>query len=336
MSIRSPQSSTLSERTIRNNVQDTLQLIYMQSVSPKRFIRFFRHLNVATLGQTVKRVGRQRLPSLASEMAFNAMLGLFPGILVLLTAIGLSPSLRDTFVSLAERLSQLAPEEVLTIIQNFVNEISNSQNRGLFSVSSIFAIWAFSGAISAAMRALDQIHQVPLAAARPFWKAKLISILLTIGTILLLIMACGLVFVSDLVIRNVASQSGEAVGSWVLSVWRLFSWPMALGIVSLAFALVYRFGPSRWIPGKPLLPGAMLAALSWATISGLFRLYVSHFGNYNKVYGAVGTVIVLLLWLQLSSLVMLIGDQLNVVVGEAMQAQQAARLKASPVESQTS
>jgi membrane protein len=67
------------------------------------------------------------------------------------------------------------------------------------------------------------------------------------------------------------------------------------------------------------MPGAILAAISWAIVSGMFRLYVANFGNYNKVYGAVGAVIVLLLWLYMTSLVLLLGDQLNVTVGEAMQ-----------------
>ncbi|MEM9980165.1 MAG: YhjD/YihY/BrkB family envelope integrity protein, partial [Cyanobacteria bacterium P01_D01_bin.2] len=75
---------------------------------------------------------------------------------------------------------------------------------------------------------------------------------------------------------------------------------------------------SRWTRGKPLIPGAVLAALSWALLSASFRMYVAQFGNYNKVYGAIGTVIILLLWLFLTSLVMLIGDQLNVTVGELM------------------
>lgn len=311
----------MANRRIRENVQDTLEYVYQRSVSPQPFFRFFRYLNFATLKETLQRAGQQRLPGLASEMAFNAMLGLFPGILVLLTAIGLSPTLRKPFEDLAWQLSELAPQQVMVVIRDFATEISNSQNRGLFSISSIFAIWASSAAISAAMRALDQIHRVPSRKVRPFWKAKLISLTLTLGTILLLLLACGLIFISTLLIQNVARQGGDTIEAWVLSVWRLFSWPLALGIVSCAFGLVYRFGPSRWIPGKPLMPGAVVAALLWATISALFRLYVSHFGNYNRVYGAVGAVVVLLLWLQLSSLAMLLGDQLNMVVGEAMQAQ---------------
>lgn len=251
-------------------------------------------------------------------MAYNAMLGLFPGILALLAAVGLFEPLQNTFNTLATRLSEVAPEAVLVLIQDFANEISDSQNRGLFSLSFFIALWASSGAISAAMRAIDQIHQIPQERRRPFWKARLVSIALTIGTILLLMSASYLVFISDLVIRLLATQSGEAVGQWVLTIWRLFSWPLALGIMSLAFAFVYRFGPSKWTRGQPLLPGAIVAALSWALISALFRLYVSHFANYNKVYGAVGTVIILLLWLFLTSLVMLVGAQLNVTIGGEM------------------
>lgn len=261
---------------------------------------------------------QRRLPSLASEMAYNAMLGLFPGILAMLTAIGLVKSLEDTFNELAMSLGEIAPGAVNELIQNFAAEVSEGGNRGLFSLSFAIALWASSGAISAAMRALDEIHQIPVQYRRPFWKARLLSIGLTIGTILLLLIACYLVFISDGVIKLLANQSDEMVRDWVLSIWQLLTWPLALGIVSSAFAFVYRFGPSRWTRGKPLMPGAILAALSWALLSASFRMYVAQFGNYNKVYGAIGAVIILLLWLFLTSLVMLIGDQLNVIVGELM------------------
>ena len=290
----------------------------MKSLSIWQFWLFLCHINLATVREVVICTFEQRLPSLASEMAYYAILGLFPGILASLTAISLVASLQNTFNQMATHLSELAPEQVNSLIEEFVKVI-NSNNPQLFSISFLVALWASSGAISAAMRALDHIHQVPVKQARPFWKAKLVSLGLTLGVILLLVIASYLVFVSDLVVRNVASQSGEVVETWVLDVWRLSSWPLALGIVSAAFAFVYRFGPSRWTPGKPLLQGAVLAALSWAIISTSFRLYVSHnFSAYNRIYGAIGAVIVLLLWLYLTSLVMLIGDLLNVTVGKAM------------------
>lgn len=290
-----------------------------------RFIRFFRYLNWKTLKKTIARVVQRRLPGLSAEIAYNAMLSLFPAILAVLTAIGLfEVSLQETFREQAAQLSKVAPDEVMFLIRDFSRQITQTRNTGLFSISFVLAIWVASGALSTAMTALDQIHQIPPEQLRPFWKAKLVSLGLTIGTILLLMTASFLVFISDLILQFFARESGFYL---LLTVWRLLSWPLALVIVATAFAFVYRYGPSRWDSGTPMMPGAILAAVSWAIVSALFRLYVSNFGNYNQVYGAIGTVIILMLWLYLSALVVLVGDQLNVTVGEAMRSRSQSKSK---------
>ncbi|NEU77340.1 YihY/virulence factor BrkB family protein [Hassallia byssoidea VB512170] len=287
-----------------------------------RFVRFFRHLNAGTFKKTFAITIKRRLLGLASEIAFNAMLSLFPAILAALTAIGLfEESLQETFKQMAVQLSQIAPEEALTLIRDFATkEITNSKNSGLFSLSFAIAIWTASGAVSTAMTALDQIHQIPADKIRPFWKAKLISLGLTIGTIMLFVMASFLVFISDLVLQLVWREN-DFFGL-LLYFWQLFRWALALGIVATAFASIYRYGPSKWNSGTPMMPGAIIAAISWAIVSNLFRVYVANFGNYNIAYGAVGAVIVLMLWLWMSAAVLLIGDQLNVVVGEDMRSRQ--------------
>jgi membrane protein len=289
-----------------------------------RFFQFFRHLNGRTLWKTLQAAGNQRLPGLASEMAYNAMLSLFPAILAVLTAIGLFQPLTLTFQKLAGQASEVAPTEVLGLVQGFAQEVSSSQDGRLFSFSFVFALWASSGALSAAMRALDQIHQIPPRLSRPFWKARLVALVLTMGAIVMLLMSLSLIFVSDLLVNNVASKSGS-LASELLGIWHWLSLPLVLLIMSIAFGFIYRYGPSRWNPGQPIMPGAVLAALFWAVLSNLFRLYVRHFGDYNRVYGAVGAVIVLLLWLYMSSLVLLMGDQLNVTVGSVMQSRNASQ-----------
>jgi membrane protein len=291
-----------------------------------RFFRFFRHLNWRTLKKTVARTIERRLMGLASEIAFNAILSLFPAILAVLTAIGLlAESLQATFKQLAAQLSQVLPEEALILIRDFATtEITNSRNSGLFSLSFILAIWTASGAVSTAMTAFDQIHQIPPEKIRPFWKAKLVSLGLTVGTMLLLVLASFLVFTSDLLLGMVVRGNGSLI--FLLHLWQLLRWPLALSIVAVAFSFVYRYGPSQWNPGTPMMPGAILAAVFWAILSALFRLYVANFGNYNKVYGAVGAVIVLMLWLSMSAAVLLIGDQLNVTVGEDMRQKHSQNL----------
>ncbi|BDI16039.1 hypothetical protein ANSO36C_18410 [Nostoc cf. commune SO-36] len=255
---------------------------------------------------------------LASEIAYIAILSLFPAILAILTAIGLlEESLQNTFNQLAVQLSQVLPEEALDLIRDFATtEITNSKNSGLFSLSFVLAIWTASGAVNTAMTALDQIHQIPSEKIRPFWKAKLVSLALTVGTMLLLMLASFLVFISDWLLAMVVNQNSSLI--FLVHLWQLLRWPLALSIVATAFGFVYRYGPSQWNSGTPMMPGAILAAVFWAILSALFRMYVANFGNYNKVYGAVGAVIVLMLWLSMSAAVLLIGDQLNVTVGEDM------------------
>lgn len=296
-------------------------------MSPAQFLRFLRHLDWVIVRQIVESVGQRRLTGLASEMAYNAMLGLFPAILTVLTAIGLFSALHPAVQNLATQFSSVAPEEVQNLIQQFVGEISRARNRGLFSISFVAALWTSSATLRAAMIAFDQIHQVPRSQIRPFWKARLIALGLTIGTGLFLLSASVLVFIIDHIVQDIAVQSG-LLHSSLISLWRLLSLPVALGIVSIAFAFIYRYGPSRWTFGTPLMPGAVLAAVSWAVLSSLFRAYVTNFGQYNRAYGAIGAVIVLLLWLYISSLILLIGSQVNVTLKELIQ--QAKLDAASP------
>jgi membrane protein len=289
-----------------------------------QFFRFFRHFNLATLREIIRRTGQLRLTGLSAEMAYNAMLALFPAILAVFVAIGLFESLQSTIYNLARQVGRFAPDDVRHLVGLWVRQLSTTRNQSLFSISFAGALWAFSGVLSTAMTALDLIYQVPVAQRRPFWKARVVALSLSIGTILLLINASALVFISDFIVTLVASQScmidlGQCqIESGMLRLWQWFRWPLALGIVSIAFGFIYRYGPSRWYMGTPIMPGAILAALFWALLSGLFRLYVSHFGQFNQTYGFVGAVIVLLLWLYLSSLVMLLGAQVNVIVGESM------------------
>ena len=303
------------------------------------FWLFCRCLTWRTLREVCVKAGEQRLPGLSAEMAYNSMLALFPGLLAVLSAIALFEPLQSTLYQIAGLLGEVIPDNVRNLIRGLIKEILLTRNRGLFSVSFFASIWAFSGVMSAAMAALDRIHEIPSDRSRAFWKSKLISLGLSIGTILLLILASGAVFVSDLIVQALARQSCllESVAncdlkdvqscllpaqscpleSQLLAVWRLWRWPTSLGIVSVAFAFIYRYGPSR-SSETPIFSGAIFAAILWAFFSAAFRFYVLHLSNFNWTYGTIGTFIVLLLWLYLSCLAMLIGAQLNVTVGKAM------------------
>ncbi len=309
---------------------------------PQRLARYFRfllYLNWTTFQTVAVRTVEHRLSGFSAEMAFHSMLALFPALLAILAAISLSESLQSILYEIASLLAEIAPEQVRQLI---ARQLLLTRSPQLFSFSFILAIWLFSRVITSAMAALNQIHQVPRDRLRSFWRAQLIAIGLAVGSLMLLVLASGLVFVSDLVVETLARKSCilEAVGSCPIDQinlcldqppvqnclleetlsnnWRKLRWPITLGVVSMNFALIYRYGPSQRQPGTPIMPGAILSAILWVFLSNLFRLYVYHFGNYNLTYGTIGTFIILLLWLYICCLVLLIGAQLNVIVGEAI------------------
>jgi len=254
-------------------------------------------------------------------MAFNAMLALRPAILTLRTAIGFFQPGRSAFDQVTLYLSTLVPLETLGMIEDFSQEVKDGRNHGLFSLSFILSLWTASAITSAAMNALDEIHQVPLNQRRSFWRTRVVAIGLTLGTVTLLLVASALIFVSGWVFNRIAYQS-----SWfthlLMGLSKVLYGPLALTLVAIAFAFLYRYGPSHRFQGEPLLPGAVLASLAWAGLSSLFRYYVIHFSDYNMVYGTVGAVIILMLWLDLTALAMLLGSQINVTVGAAMGSRQ--------------
>ncbi|MGF1491549.1 MAG: YihY/virulence factor BrkB family protein [Microcoleaceae cyanobacterium] len=315
----------------------------LQQIPPRlsRFFSFFLYLNWKTVREVILYTTRQRLPGLSAEMAYHSTLALFPALLALLCAVSSFDNLQAELYEMARIVAGVIPAQIEQILRDVLNQFRSTRSTQVLSFSFVTSVWLFSGAIGSAMSALNHIHQVPRRALRPFWKKRLVSIGLAVGSLFLLILASVVVFVSDLFVEFLASKSCilETMGncpieqvaecmsqppvqncllqSQLLDSWQRFGWPIALSIIAVNFALLYRYGPSRRRPGTPLLPGAMLAAVAWAAISYLFKLYVFHFGRYSWTYGAIGAFIVLLLWLYISCLIMLIGAQLNVTVGRA-------------------
>ena len=289
------------------------------------FIRFFCHLKLPVLVRVIQRIGQHRLFGLASEMAYSDLLALFPAILAIFTALGNLNISREEINFLAQRLRVIAPEEALNLIDGFASQLQLPQGQGLLSLSFIVALWVASSAINTAMTAMDLIYQTSPQHIRPFWQAKLVAMILTIAIVTLTFTASFLVFISDVIFNLAVNNMTIMVSATLLTIWNSLRWPAALVIISCGFGIIYRYGVSQWQPGTPIMPGAAIAALLWAVSSKLFRFYVANFANYNLTYGAAGAVVVLMLWLNLSSLALLIGAELNIAVGESIEAESRNR-----------
>ncbi|MEV7988376.1 YihY/virulence factor BrkB family protein [Micromonospora sp. NPDC085948] len=263
----------------------------------------------AALRRTVSEFQDDSLTDWAAALTYYGVLSIFPGLLVLISILGLlgtgaTEGVKDT-------VDQAVPND--SIRQIVTDAITTAdKNGGLASVAAIIgvvaAFWSASGYIGAFMRASNSIYDVP--EGRPIWKTLPIRLGVTavVGA-LLLVSAVIVVFTGRL-----AEAVGDVVGlgATAVTVWDVAKWPVLLILVSLMFAILYwaspnaRHGGFRWVS-----PGGVLAVVIWLVISGLFALYVSNFGSYDKTYGALAGVIIFLVWLWLSNIAILLGAEFD-------------------------
>ena len=241
---------------------------------------------------------------LAQQIAFSSLLAFFPAVVFLIAALDLV----GAYGTLRDFLAPIAPGDVLKTIDTLQEDTSKGTSVAAFFVGAAGAVWAASGAMGSVIKAVNRAYE--RVETRPFWKTRLIAILLvvmtgitTAGTLLLIVFGGPF---GDAIARR-----GHFGGAFDL-LWTVLRWPIAFVAVLLFFGLVYYLAPNadtrnwRWIS-----PGSLVGGLSWLALSGLFALYTSFASSYSKTYGALASGIVLLLWLNYSAFALLFGAELN-------------------------
>ncbi len=244
----------------------------------------------------------------AAALTYYGVLSLFPGLIVLVSVLGLVG--RSTTNEVQGALTSAAPSQVGDILNRAINQAQNSgSTAGIAAILGLVgAFWSSSGYIAAFMRASNAIYDVP--EGRPVWKTLPIRLGITaVVGVMLLASALIVVFTGRL-----ASQAGDllGLGSTAVTVWNIAKWPVLLVLVSLIFAILYwaspnaRHGGFRWVS-----PGGIAAVVVWLIASALFALYVSNFGSYNKTYGSLAAIVVFLVWLWVTNTAILFGAELD-------------------------
>ena len=277
--------------------------------SLKNFLRDLRDLaSVRALKATVQEFQRDDALGIAAQLAYYLILALFPFILVLVSLMGTfgSPELASEILAYFQRVM---PEQAYDIIETFTANIISGQAEapGLFTFGILFTIWAASGAFAALINALNRAYDVQ--ETRPFWKVRGIAILMTLGLSVLILIGVLLLVLGPQIGEAIANVFG--LEETFTLVWEVVRWPVALFFMVFTVALLYYFAPDVDQPFRWITPGGLIGVLLWVLASVGFNFYVSNFGSYNKTYGSIGAVIVLLLYLYISSLTILFGATLN-------------------------
>jgi membrane protein len=260
------------------------------------------------LKRTVKEFNDDNLTDWAAALTYYAVLSLFPGIIVLTSALAL---LGDTTTQeLLKYIDQVAPGQAGELVKSSIDELQKSQNTaGLVGIIGLLtALWTASGYLGAFMRACNAVYDVE--EGRPFWKTVPLRLALTLGSVVLVSLTLGALVLTG----GVADAVGNAVGlgDTVVTVWDIAKWPVILLLVSLAFAVLYWAAPNVRQPGFSwITPGSLLAIVLWALATVGFAIYVANFASYNKTYGSLGGVIVFLVWLWISNIAVLLGAEFD-------------------------
>jgi membrane protein len=249
---------------------------------------------------------------LASQLAYYFFLALFPALLCLLAIASFFP-LQNFADDMVRLLGPFAPSEMIEIIRQEMAKIAEGQHGGLVTVGLLGALWSSSSAMVAVIGAMNRAYDID--ESRPWWKVRLTAIGLTVGLSLLIIVAFTLIVagpqLADLTARHLA------FGSVFVWTWKIIQWPIAFALVAVGIGLIYHFAPDAEQFWVWITPGSLAATLLWLIGSLAFRFYAVNFGNYEASYGALGGVILLLLWFYLSGLVIVIGAEMNAEIEHA-------------------
>jgi membrane protein len=261
------------------------------------------------LKRTVKEFQDDNLTDWAAALTYYGVMSLFPMLVVLVALLGLVGQ-QSTITTMIDSLRSAGLKDVANTVSGPLNEVVRNKGGAgaLLGFGLLGSLWSASGYIGAFMRAMNAVYEVK--EGRPFWKLRPLQIAITLVGVLLLSLVAVAVVVSGPVAKAVGSAFG--LGDTAVTVWGVVKWPVMLVVVMAMIAGLYYLTPNvrqpklRWVS-----PGAVVAVVAWVAASAGFGLYVSHFSSYGKTYGALGGVIIFLVWMWISNLALLFGAELD-------------------------
>ncbi len=270
-------------------------------------MRFFGELGPRDLVRELAREWKKdKASDMAAALTYYGVLAIFPLIIFMLALASLLIEPADA-EALVARLSQVAPGEATAILGGRIREFGQESHGGLLTLGILGALWAASSGMGALMGALNTAYGVE--ETRPFWKVRGIAILTTLAASVLVVMAAAIAVALPPIAARLGGPVAEGL-SWL-------GLPVAGLMMMFLWSLLYWRLPAVRHRFRLITPGALVGVVVWLVASWAFSLYVKNFGAYDATYGAVGGVIVLLLWMWISAQALLLGAEINAIVEHA-------------------
>ena len=265
---------------------------------------------LSTLKRTIHEFKEDNLTDWAAALTYYTILSIFPALIVLVSLLGLLGQNPQTTNALLKIVGDIGPSNAVDTFRGPIQSlITNKSGAGILLVVGLAtALWSASSYVGAFMRASNQIYEID--EGRPFWKLRPAQLAITLLMVRLLALVGIAVVVTGPLASAIAGPIG--LGGTAVTVWNIAKWPVLLAVMMLMLAILYYWTPNvkppkfRWIT-----PGSVVAVLLWIVASAGFAFYVANFGSYNKTYGSLGGVVIALIWLWISNVAVLLGQELN-------------------------
>jgi membrane protein len=246
----------------------------------------------------------------AAQLAYYFLFALFPMLIFLTTLVGFLPDFQQTLLT---ALARTLPSEALKLIIDTLHDVTVNRSGGLLSIGIIGMLWSASGGVVSLMDALNVAYDVK--EGRSFWKQRLVSIGLTIGLALFIVAGILLIMFGDRFSLWFAKLF--ELGATFKFIWSLVDYLLGLALILSGIELFYFFGPNVKQKWRSTSPGGLFAVSSIVIGSLLFSFYLRYAPSYSAIYGSLGAVMVLMLWLYIFGLVLLIGAEINAEIYHA-------------------
>lgn len=263
-----------------------------------------------TFKRAIREFKEDGLTDWAAALTYYGVLSIFPALLALVSVVGLFGDPQTVTQRLMQIVNQVAPGAATDALAGPIEGITANPSASLITllIGLLAALFSASRYVGGFMRVSNVIYET--VEGRPVWKLRPLQMLVTLLMLILVVIAALAVIVTGPLAEAVGSVIG--LGSTAVTVWSIAKWPVIVLFVITMISVLYYASPNAKLRGfKSVMPGAAFAVVVWLVASLLFAFYVANFGSYNKTYGALGGVIIFLVWLWITNVAILVGAELN-------------------------
>ncbi len=250
---------------------------------------------------------------MAAQLSYYFLLAFIPFLIFLLAFVGFIPIHPDLQQDLLSALERVLPPAAYALISGIIMSLINNSNSGALSLGLLLTLWSASRAFSGMVGVFNRAYEVR--DRRSFFKIQLLAVGVTVVFSVFVIVSTFLLFFGDALMRLILSRGAFAESSmlqhWARAAYWLARWLLIFTLLNVGMQLVYYLLPARRLPWRIFTPGGFVATLGWIGASKGFAWYTNSVANYQKVYGSLGALIVLMVWFYLSSLFLLTGGEID-------------------------